>query len=199
MRHFITAQNTACGAHAPHKILAATLHTARDAACGGSSAPPTTRDTPCGVWTIPELHGEQHSVDSHWVRNDLAATLWCRIEPPPSLRRSSTLHASSSSKPPNKKTGRDPYGSRPVSRCGLCRWQGGVAPAATAPTWRPRQQYPGGAIASAVPARPRPRQQHPRDAITSAAPPRPRPRPPARPRPRPRGLKAVTARRCRRS
>lgn len=96
--------------------------------------PPTTRDTPYDVWTIPELHGEQHSVDSHWVRNDLAAALWCRIEPPPSLRRSSTLHASSSSKPPNKKTGRDPNGSRPVSRCGLCRWQGGVAPTATAPT-----------------------------------------------------------------
>ncbi len=33
-----------------------------------------------------------------------------------------------------KKTGRDPNGSRPVSRCGLCRWQGGVAPAATAST-----------------------------------------------------------------
>lgn len=205
MRHFITAQNTACGANAPHKILAAALHaardaargggsalhTARDAACGGSSAPPTTRDTPCGVWTIPELHGEQHSADSHWVRNDLAAALWCRIEPPPSLRRSSTLHASSSSKPPNKKTGRDPNGSRPVSRCGLCRWQGGVAPAATAPTRRPRQQHPRDAIASAAPAHPCPRQQHPRGAIASAA--------PARPCPRPRGLKAVTARRCRRS
>lgn len=46
--------------------------------------------------------------------------------------------------------------------------------------WRPRQQYPRGAIASAAPARPRRR-------------------PPARPRPRPRGLKALTARRCRRS
>ena len=45
----------------------------------------------------------------------------------------------------------------------------------------------------------RPRQQHPRDAIASAVPARPRPRPPARPRPRPRGLKALTARRCRRS
>lgn len=161
--------------------------------------PPTTRDTPCGVWTIPELHGEQHSADSHWVRNDLAAALWCRIEPPPSLRRSSTLHASSSSKPPNKKTGRDPNGSRPVSRCGLCRWQGGVAPAATAPTRRPRQQHPRDAIASAAPAHPCPRQQHSRGAIASAAPARPRRRPPARPRPRPRGLKALTARRCRRS
>lgn len=57
--------------------------------------------------------------------------------------------------------------------------------------WRPRQQHPRDAIASAVPARPRRRQQHPRGAITSVA--------PARPRPRPRGLKALTARRCRRS
>lgn len=196
MLHFITAQNTACGAHAPHKILAAALHaardaargggsalhTARDAACGGSLAPPTTRDTPCGVWTIPELHGEQHSVDSHWVRNDLAAALWCRIEPPPSLRRSSTLHASSSSKPPNKKTAgtqTDP------GRSADADYVAGRA------AWRPRQQHPRDAIASAAPARPCPRQQHPRGAITSVA--------PARPRPHPRGLKALTARRCRRS
>lgn len=55
--------------------------------------------------------------------------------------------------------------------------------------WRRRQQHPRDAIASTVPAHPCPRQQHPRDAITSAAPPRPRPR----------GLKALTARRCRRS
>lgn len=65
--------------------------------------------------------------------------------------------------------------------------------------WRPRQQHPRDAIASAVPARPRRRQQHPRGAIASAAPARPRRRPPARPCPRPRGLKALTARRCRRS
>lgn len=125
--------------------------------------PPTTRGTPCSVWTIPELHGEQHSVDSHWVRNDLAATLWCRIEPPPSLRRSSTLHASSSSKPPNKK----PAGTQMDP--GRSADEDYVAGRAA---WRPRQQHPRGAIASAAPARPRPR---------------------------PRGLKALTARRCRRS
>lgn len=133
--------------------------------------PPTTRGTPCGVWTIPELHGEQHSVDSHWVRNDLAATLWCRIEPPPSLRsHQPCMHLH----PANRQI-KKPAGTQ------------------TDPGRSADADYVAGRAAW------RPRQQHPRDAITSAAPPRPRPRPPARPCPRPRGLKALTARRCRRS
>lgn len=143
---------------------------------------PTTRDTPCSVWTIPELHGEQHSVDSHWVRNDLAAALWCRIEPQPSLRsHQPCMHLH----PANRQIKKPAGTQTDPGRSADADYVAGRA------AWRPRQQHPRGAIASAAPAHPCPRQQHPRGAIASVA--------PARPRPRPRGLKALTARRCRRS
>ena len=211
MRHFITAQNTACGAHAPHKILAAALHVARDAARGGGSALHaardaargggsalhTARDAACGGSSAPPpQHGILPAAFGQYPNSTASSTQSIRIGFAMILRR--PYGAESSRRPrfaghqpcmhlhPANHQIKNPAGTQTdPGRSADAEYVAGRA------AWRRRQQYPGGAIASAVPARPRPRQQHPRDAITSVA--------PARPRPRPRGLKALTARRCRRS
>lgn len=196
MRHFITAQNTACGAHAPHKILAAALHAARDAARGGGSALHTARDAACGGSSAPPQHGILPAAFGQYPNSTASSTQSIRIGFAMILRR--PYGAESSRRPrfaghqpcmhlhPANRQIKKPAGTH--TDPGRSADEDYVAGRAA---WRPRQQHPRDAIASAAPARPRRRQQHPRGAITSVA--------PARPRPRPRGLKALTARRCRRS
>lgn len=197
MRHFITAQNTACGAHAPHKILAAALHAARDAARGGGSALHTARDAACdGSSAPPPQHGILPAAFGQYPNSTASSTQSIRIGFAMILRR--PYGAESSRRP--RFAGHQPCmhlhpANRQIKKPAGTQMDPGRSAdedyVAGRAAWRPRQQYPGGAIASAAPAHPCPRQQHPRGAITSVA--------PARPRPRPRGLKALTARRCRRS
>lgn len=197
MRHFITAQNTACGANAPHKILAAALHAARDAARGGGSALHTARDAACGGSSAPPpQHGVLPAAFGQYPNSTASSSQSIRIGFAMILQR--PYGAESSRRPrfaghqpcmhlhPANRQIKKPAGTH--TDPGRSADEDYVAGRAA---WRRRQQHPRDAIASAVPAHPCPRQQHPRGAITSVA--------PARPCPRPRGLKALTARRCRRS
>ena len=186
MRHFITAQNTACGAHAPHKILAAALLVARDAARGGGSALHTARDAACGgSLAPPPQHGVLPAAFGQYPNSTASSTQSIRIGFAMILRR--PYGAESSRRP--RFAGHQPcMHLHPANR--QIKKPAGTQ---TDPRRSADADYVAGRAAW------RPRQQHPRDAIASAVPARPRPRPPARPRPRPRGLKALTARRCRRS
>lgn len=177
MRHFITAQNTACGAHAPHKILAAALHAARDAARGGGSALHTARDAACGGSSAPPQHGILPAAFGQYPNSTASSTQSIRIGFAMILRR--PYGAESSRRP--RFAGHQPcMHLHPANR--QIKKPAGTH---TDPGRSADEDYVAGRAAW------RRRQQHPRGAITSVA--------PARPRPRPRGLKALTARRCRRS
>lgn len=186
MRHFITAQNTACGAHAPHKILAAALHAARDAACGGSSAPPQHGVLPAAFGQYP--NSTASSTQS--IRIGFAMILQRPYGAESSRRPRFAGHQPCMHLHPANRQCHPP--AQRVAFCAARHARHRLKPLIKKPAGT--QMDPGrSADAEYVAGRAawRPRQQHPRGAITSVA--------PARPCPRPRGLKALTARRCRRS